>query len=652
MENTISLTMQHKKVLFLISLPRTPEFQECIEDVNECLDELRQLHVDVREHIRVEDLTEANKFDVVIVVAHRDTSTDELVLADGTMSISDFVSSIPTDFNGVIDFSSCYSATAFAAIKERCPQCRAQVALVKTTLLRRLIIYPTLIECLYDNPEIDYGVAYKEVSKAFDNAVDEIDTGTDSLPMTHLGEQMTSVYAPKEVKRDSVFQIIVFFHYDFEREVVKVKAKGRQSNAIVREETDIPVSLNENDEVSITLSIDSTDDKNLKVKDNDYSKIVKIKKELVIEYFTVKVMPDIRCNSFLANIEMAKDKVPFVRFAFDINVAEAENKTPVEVIAEIPQHPQKPGEIIEKYISAFAGGGNIGTKLRPVRSKLFKESTYEQFLSRIVGHSDEEKLTAIRRYIYNGDLFLDTIGTFLQTCETRLTKIGAKDTQDSEITRDLLPLLFGYVSKQQKNTESLGNKLAGIKKRKGVIRYEDAAPIFIPLENMFLVLVQQVTNLDYQIDILSKFQALREEINTLAKETIKDKVGEIYEHPHYNNTDKDLFELFKVSGTKSIFHTRSSGTTAPFLALALSMILGEYKSSDKGGEDWTMNVERYIDFSDNNGSLRTPKDRIQKLVGLLRRQEIRDEIRNYRKTEAGKISIAAYYLLRIRMKVQ
>ena len=65
MKNIMLQTMQHKKILFLISLPSTSEFQDCIADVNECLDELRQLHVDVREHIRHEDFAEANNYDVV-----------------------------------------------------------------------------------------------------------------------------------------------------------------------------------------------------------------------------------------------------------------------------------------------------------------------------------------------------------------------------------------------------------------------------------------------------------------------------------------------------------------------------------------------------------------------------------------------------------
>lgn len=654
MENIMLQTMQHKKILFLISLPCTSKFQECITDVNECLDELRQLHVDVREHIWREDIAEANNYDVVIVVAHRDISSDELVLADGTMLIKDFVSSIPSDFKGVIDFSSCYSSTAFYAIKDRCPQCKVQVAIAETSLLRRLIIYPSIVEYLYDNPTIDYAVAYEEVSKAFDYAMNEIDNkDSDIAQMAHLGEQMTSIFAPEEVKRGSVFQIVVFFHYDFERGVIKVKAKRWQTNTIIRDDFEIPIPLNENDKISVSLSFDSTDNDNIRVKNNEYSKTVAIKKELVVEKFIVILMPDFRGNSFLANIEMAKDDEPFIRCAFNIDIVDTERKIPVDIIAEIPQKPIKPEEIIKNYISVFAGGGNKGTERRSVHGKLFNNTTYNQFLSKITGDNEEEKLSSIRKYVYNSDMFLDTIRTFLKQCEGNLKEIKSKVPRDSEIACDIVPLLKGYVSKLQKKTEILDNKLIGIKTRKGEKRiYEDAAPLFIPLEGRFLELVFQVTNLDYQIDILSAFRELIEAISIQNIIEIKKLSGQFYEHPHYNDTDKDLYDLFKASGTGSIIHPKSQGTTMPFLALVLAMAVGEYSSSDKGKDDWIINVEKYIDFSENKSSLRTPKSRINKLVGLLDNKEIHDKIKIYQKTEAGKISIAAYYLLKVKVKVQ
>ena len=647
MENIILQTMQRKKILFLISLPSTSEFQECVSDVNDCLDELRQLHVDVREHIRHEDIAEANNYDVVIVVAHRDISSDELVLADGTMLIKDFVSSIPSDFKGVIDFSSCYSATAFNAIKDRCPQCKVQVAIVETTLLRRLIIYPSIVECLYDNPTIDYATAYKEVSKAFDYAMDEIDSkDSDIVPMTHLGEQMTSIYAPKEVKRDSVFQIIVFFHYDFEKGVIKVKAERWQTNAIIRDDFEIPILLNENDEISVLLSFDSTDNDNIRVKDNEYSKTVAIKKELLVEKFIVIVMPDFRGNSFLANIEMTKEDEPFIRCAFNIDVTDHENKAPAEVVAETPIIPEKPEDKILCYSDIFTG-------------KLFGRSNYTQFHNIIKKKTNgEETLFFIRKFVYNGDLFVKQLNSFLQEKDKELSDLLRLDAKSSEITFELAPLLKKYILKLQKRLGNLEGKLSGIKKIKGnTVIFEDSVLKFPPVEWAFIDLSSEIKNFDYQLDMLKVFRELRDEIKDeckkgkIKKDEIKELATQFLEHPHNDHVDKDLYDIFKNSGTSSIIHSRSQGATMPFLALVLAMIEKEYISTDNGKEDWFINVDKYIDFSKNEGSLRTQKSRINKLVCLLENKDVLEKIKSYQKTEVGKISITAYYLLNVKVSI-
>lgn len=317
---TILKTMQHRKVLFLISLPRIPEFLDCIEDVNECLDELRQLHVDVREHIWHEDLAEANKYDVVIVVAHRDASSDKLILEDGSMSISDFVSSIPTDFKGVIDFSSCYSATAFASIKERCPQCKAQVALVETTLLRRLIIYPTLVEYLYENPEIEYGTAYNEVSKAFDDLVDEIDdTDTNKAPMAHLGQKRTSIYAPPKARRKSLVPIYVFLHCDPEKEIVNKKA---DRNTIIYISSEDLGDFEIGETLNLELSLIPCDDfEHLHIEGAD-RKAVTISDDIVKELFIVRIGNEFQSVNFGCYISVYKDSqnTPIRKYPIFIDV--------------------------------------------------------------------------------------------------------------------------------------------------------------------------------------------------------------------------------------------------------------------------------------------------------------------------------------------
>ena len=647
MENTL-LTRLRRRVLFMISLPQTLEFEQDKEDIKECLHELRELNVDVCEHITCADLAKANEYDIVIVVAHHDTDNDTLVLADGTMNMSDFVNSLPPDYKGTLDFSSCYSASAYQAIKERCPQCRIQAALVEVRLLQRIIIYPSLVIRLYEDFEIDYHEAYKEVSMAFEEFASSERNGEDEMQMIQLGQQMSSIYAPSEIKLNTPFQILVFFHYDSEREIVKVKAQRWQTNATIRDDIDIPIKMKEGDIIVITLSFDSTDNTNIVVGNDEYKKHITLEKEMTSERFIVTVLPEFKGNGFLANIEMEKDGIPFVRCAFNIDISEHENKAPSEIVAEALQHPEKAEELVSCYSNIFT-------------ARLFGRDNYTKFHGILAKKSrDEEKLFFIRKILYNNNLFIENLNTVLKEKEEELARILAKDAKSSEITFELVPILKNYLLKLQKKLSTLGNRLLTIKKVKGKnIYFEEAVLRFSPIEWEYQGLSSDIQNLDFQIGMLKVLQELKAEIKddkgtgNWDKDVIKDLVTQFLEYPHNNSVDRCLFDIFKESGTGSIIHNKSQGATMPFMALVLAMVEQEYTSIDKGKEGWFINVDKYLDYSNYKDSdkLRTPKNRINKLVRILDRKDVREKIKKYQTQEFGKISVTAYYLLKVKVNI-
>lgn len=238
---------QPKRILFLISLPETPEFESDREEVAlrmECMEELRGLNVDVRNHIWHEDLWIINAFDIVIVVAHHDTQDDALILADGKMPLQDFVGSLPTDFNGVIDFSSCYSIATKDAIKRRCPHCRVNATLTTVPLMRRIIMYPEVVQLLCDEPSLDYGEAFEIIGKEFDSLIDGMEdekTTEEGSKATELGTT-ASVGAPFEVEREVPFMIVATIHSDSDKgmEMAVNVMKQTFGADLTRDEFDIP----------------------------------------------------------------------------------------------------------------------------------------------------------------------------------------------------------------------------------------------------------------------------------------------------------------------------------------------------------------------------------------------------------------------------
>ena len=392
----MNMNGQLKRILFMISLPQTAEFEMHKDHVSDCIDKLSERGVDVCESVHREDLSTISQYDIVIIVAHQDTDDDALLLADGKLSMDDFVDSIPEDFCGELDFSSCYSASVMKAIKDRCPNCHIQASINQTTLALRLLAYPYVIDMMNEDYHIEYHDAYMKVLDMILEAASESSDSEEDLPeQVKLGKRLTSVYSPKEVMRNSVFQILVFFHYDFEKEVVLVKVDEQQDNAKKRGEFKIPIRLKENDKIGITLRFESTDNKNIKVKNDEYTKYIILKEEIMDEEFIVALLPDFQCNSFLAQIEFAKDGDRFVRTKyFNINVTDRVNKIPADVGMEIPPRPEKPENL------PTSNNEELIKKLQPIF--YYDLVRIGKFLSMISGMKDNAITDLVNDYVNNG----------------------------------------------------------------------------------------------------------------------------------------------------------------------------------------------------------------------------------------------------------
>ena len=627
MENILT-TMQRRKILFLISLPRTLEFEKDKDDVNECINELRELQVDVREHITPKDLADANRYDIVIVVAHHDCDNDDLIIAEGTMKMTDFVNSLPSDFSGVIDFASCYSAMAYGAIKNHCPHCKVQAALIEVELLQRIIMYPALVEHLNEDAGVDYHDAYEEVSKAFDEDVESYAVKQDVPKMTQLGQQMSSIYSPSEVKRDYPFQILVFFHYDADKNVVKIKAQRRQTDSIIREDFEIPVEMKEGNRISLSLSFDSTDNDHIKISNDEFKKDIILKKEMIIEYFKVKVLKDFCGNGFLAEIEMAKDNICFVRCAFNIDVSEKTNIAPAEIAAVIPHTPEKTGNLFLKYnnvcLASFLNKEDMDGFRAILKNKEF---------------SDEIKILEARNHLFNkNQLLLKQIDSYINN------KIKSIDDKGND--------LLGRIKKQYKDLKRSTSKIDGDFKKilfngKEKVLFQNI-PIdsFIPIEYNFLDLVLDLIYLDKQMVMLDRINEIRRLIrcgDKADKVQIKNKAYDFWTEIE-EGTDKELFSIFtEKSSTNSLI---SKGkVSAPYLTLLIAMSTLKYESIKNSQDDWKISTDNFL------GTTSVPtKFRINDVMALLKKDEIIKYIDDYQ-NKCSTISICAYYLRKINVSI-
>ena len=643
---------QHKRILFMISLPQTAEFETCNENVSECINKLREKRVDICESIHREDLATLNQYDIVIIVAHHDTDDDALLLADGKLTMGDFVNSIPEDFCGELDFSSCYSASAMKAIKERCPNCHIQASIHQTTLIVRLLAYPYVIDIVNEDNNIEYHDAYMKVLNMILEAASESSESEEEQPEhVKLGQKMTSVYSPKEVMRNSVFQILVFFHYDFEKEVVLVKVDEQQDNAKKRGEFEIPISLKTDDKIGVTLSFESTDNDNIKVKNDEYTKYITLKEEIVEEEFIVTLLPDFQCNSFLAQIEMAKDGECFVKTRpFNINVTDRINKVPADIVMEIPANeealiPQlKSSDLLEQYYRVF-------------NTALLYEMYKDDNDKRLFEGKISDGFKVIQNKKMDDDLKVYEAGKFIYDRSEDLIKqikshIEDNDNQTKNENNELLNRINKSFIKLKKKADKLDAHFKKIKYdgKGNIIRFQDAIKQdFAHIEYDFLTLVTDVIYLDSQIYLLEKIKEIRALINKSSKNivSINNKATDFFTIVDKYGIDKDLFNMFRKDGKPSIIHSRTDGVTASFLALLLAMACLKYESTKIKQKDWSINVLQYMD---EDLSVTTIK-RMNDVVSLLNNNNVIDNIKKYNSDKDIRVSISAYYLQKVKVSI-
>ncbi len=639
----LSSQKKDKKILFLISLPSTPEFLEMSGEVEECLHLLRVQGVDVREHIRREDLAGISGYDVVIIVAHSHPDHPAFVLADGELTFHDFIDSLPSDFKGILDISSCYSQKMAADIKEKCPDCKVQVALFTVPLLPRVLIYPAIAEELNHGSSPDYSIAYKNVTKDFKMILKDVpDELTTDEEMVHLGKKVTSIYAPCQVVRNVSFQIIVYLYYDSEKRAVIADVRQRiNENGKERKQVEIPVDLEKGDMVSVTLSFF---DDFITILNGDKTRSVKLQKEITVEPFVVKVLPDFQGDYFNANVAMSKDDNTFLSYPFCINVGDKVDAVPADIDAESLNSPDELKaryQRYEKICSSIFLGNDLNSRFQIIKHENITVA---------------EKLDKIRNFIFLNDSYFKKIQDYLLKTTDSLTQIQKKDRL-SEINLRLVPEIKKFLDKEMKSVAKVEGRFYTIKGR----TLSEATPGFSSFESDFFDCVDNVMDLSYQTKILLVFLNFKEQLEKQRKEQkpdadvmkkIKDAATNFYRIILERGTDESLLQIFKDgSGSNSIIHSRSKGVTVPFLALAIAMAYGEYISIDNGKDGWTVNVTDCMDLHENK-DMRVPKVKINKLFCFLRRDIVMKKIKKFHCPKENKISVLAYLIQHIKLTIQ
>lgn len=343
MDNNSTMAMQPKNVLFLVLLPDAPEFDKYRPDIIRCADNLNALGVTVRSEISENVLRTVCNYDVVVVVSHLDEETCELVLSDSRMDIATFVNNLPAEFDGILDFSSCYSAQWIAAIKERCPSCHVLGAKGQTTLPFRLYIYPYVMQVYLGDASLAYQDAYKVVQDFVKHEMQKSqsdDAGQEEA--TKLGKKHSTVYAPSTVVREEAFMVQLFLHDESEStRKITLQANRIDPSTRLVETQELSVKLKKGDKIAVRFSTFSAQpdcfliDEPVKTACWD-GKLAKFQ-------FNVIVSEAFKSSSFIGKLMIEVDHEPAGDCSFTISIGNRQDNAPVP-IELIPRDLRAEGE--------------------------------------------------------------------------------------------------------------------------------------------------------------------------------------------------------------------------------------------------------------------------------------------------------------------
>ena len=329
----------HKRILFLMSLPDMPEFHQYDTEIEQCHQKLEELGVTVRGDISKETMKDMCCFDVVVVLAHLEEDTNELLLANSRLGIADFLECIPNGFSGFLDFSSCHSSLWNNSIKGKCPDCTVSGAVGQTTLPFRLFIYPYVMQLFLTEEDMSYDKAYVTVQDFVIEEMGQADSmeglddqnGDDASSLaTKCGDKMSSIFAPSKVVKGKAFMVQVML-YDESESLRRVTIKAKKIDPETRhvETQTLPIKLKKGDKIAIRFDAVSVPAEHISV--DNAIKEIKWNGDSGKIQFNVTVLEGFLSDSFIGKLLMEVNHEPVGESSFRIQVAEKENLAPSSV---------------------------------------------------------------------------------------------------------------------------------------------------------------------------------------------------------------------------------------------------------------------------------------------------------------------------------
>lgn len=227
----------------------------------------------------VDDLKNAYSYSNVIITAHYHRVLRALDFYGSIIPEKELICSIPKDYKGTIDLSSCNSADFHLKCKLRAPSCTVVAVGTTTSLELRISLYSLIVRYFLNHKNATYLETLRLIAKEIiikqeshnDNKVllggkaklvmTDLDDKSISpvgacVPIKHLYDNVfSSAFAPAEIKSSSHLLVQVFLHLSDDSNIVSDLAKGADKATERRDVSTFQMHLKYGDKVDVELNV-------------------------------------------------------------------------------------------------------------------------------------------------------------------------------------------------------------------------------------------------------------------------------------------------------------------------------------------------------------------------------------------------------------
>lgn len=369
------------------------KFEPVATNLLKTVNSLQNKNVKIINLCCVADLKPAFEYRTVILLAHRHRFLDSLDFMGNSIGIAELVDAIPPRFDGLMDISSCYSATFQMKSKQRAIMARFIATGTESSLPLKLFIIDHTIRYMASHPKASYFDSLSIIVRRIVNSYEERNQTKNKV---FLGGKPSSFANSEENGRASAFtsnsispgETMMVQIYIYEDD---------QYNQVVEASKKSDCEAEERDNVALNFNIKKGDKIDVNLRAVNFPKIFETK-SVVWNGKTAKLC------FFIEAPNNPKIKKMFISSVLSVNGAQL-------------------GEL--NFAIPINENGNISNEVSTVVSKQYKQV----FIS--YSHLDEQNVKFIaqayqalginyffdRHYLKAGDIFPEEIKNFIKSSD-------------------------------------------------------------------------------------------------------------------------------------------------------------------------------------------------------------------------------------------